>query len=105
MNLLPKQEFMPYMKDSLKFMEDNVDDNASDKFTSVEYEKFKRVVDYMENTTHTREKLIEGRRDFYNWFNALDKRRDTSFVSTFPEMEDFYKLCEITNEQYPFFSR
>jgi organic radical activating enzyme len=105
MNILPKQEFMPYMKDSLKFMEDNVDDNASDKFTSVEYEKFKRVVDYMENTNHTREKLIEGRRDFYNWFNTLDKRRETSFVSTFPEMEDFYKLCEITNEQYPFFSR
>lgn len=100
MNLLPKQEFMPYMKESLKFMEDNVDDNASDKFTSVEFEKFKRVVDYMENTNYDREKLIEGRRDFYNWFNALDKRRETNFLETFPEMEAFYKLCEITNEQY-----
>ncbi len=102
MNLLPKQEFMPFMKESLKFMEDNVDDTASDKFTSVEFEKFKRVVDYMENTNYTREKLIEGRRDFYNWFTALDQRRGTNFLETFPEMEAFYKLCEITNEQYGF---
>ncbi len=102
MNLLPKQEFMPYMKESLKFMEDNVDDNASDKFTSVEFEKFKRVVDYMESTNYAREKLIEGRRDFYNWFTELDKRRGTNFLETFPEMEAFYKLCEITNEQYRF---
>lgn len=100
MNLLPKQEFMPFMKDSLKFMEDNVDDNASDKFTSVEFEKFKRVVDYMEATNYSREKLIEGRRDFYNWFTALDQRRGTNFLEVFPEMEAFYKLCEITNEQY-----
>ena len=102
MNILPKQEFMPYMRDHLKFMEDNVDDNASNKFTSVEYEKFKRVVDYMDSTNYTREKLIEGRKDFYNWFGALDSRRDTNFLNTFPEMEAFYKLCEITNEQYGF---
>ena len=102
MNLLPKQEFMPFMKESLKFMEDNVDDTASDKFTSVEFEKFKRVVDYMESTNYTREKLIEGRRDFYNWFTAMDQRRGTNFLETFPEMEAFYKLCEITNEQYGF---
>jgi hypothetical protein len=101
MNLLPKDEFMPYMKESLKFMEDNVDDEASDKFTTVEYEKFKRVVDYMESTILSSEKLIEGRRDFYNWFTTLDQRRETNFVSNFPEMENFYKLCESINEQNP----
>ena len=45
-------------------MEDNVDDERSDRFTTIEYEKFKRVVDYMENTHYSEEKLIEGRRDF-----------------------------------------
>ncbi len=100
MNILPKQEFMPYMHEHLKFMEENVDDNASDKFTSVEYEKFKRVVDYMESTNYTMEKLVEGRKDFFNWFSAMDKRRDTNFLQAFPEMESFYKLCEIANEQY-----
>jgi hypothetical protein len=100
MNLLPKAEFMPYMKESLEFMKANVDDNSSNKFTTVEYEKFKRVVDYMETTELSPEKLIEGRKDFYNWFNTLDNRRETNFIENFPEMEIFYKLCESTNEQY-----
>ena len=100
MNLLPKAEFMPFMKESLEFMKDNVDDNSSNKFTTVEYEKFKRVVDYMETTELSPEKLIEGRKDFYNWFNTLDNRRETNFIENFPEMEMFYKLCESTNEQY-----
>jgi hypothetical protein len=100
MNLLPKAEFMPFMKESLEFMKDNVDDNSSNKFTTVEYEKFKRVVDYMETTELSPEKLIEGRKDFYNWFNTLDNRRETNFIENFPEMEIFYKLCESTNEQY-----
>lgn len=100
MNLLPKEEFMPYMKESLKFIEQNIDDTAGNKFTTVEYEKFKRVVDYMETTNLPREKLVVGRKDFYNWFNTLDQRRDTKFLSMFPEMADFYKLCEQTNEQY-----
>lgn len=100
MNLLPKEEFMPYMKESLDFMKKNVDDNSSSKFSTIEYEKFKRVVDYMESTVLPKEKLITGRKDFYNWFNTLDQRRDTKFLSVFPEMTDFYKLCRQVNEKY-----
>ena len=101
MNILPKEEYMPYMYDSLKFMEENVDDERSDKFTTLEYEKFKRVVDYMQESVYTDEKLIEGRRDFYNWFNELDDRRDADFLSVFPEMMDFYKLCQTVNLTNP----
>ena len=101
MNILPKEEFMPYMHDALKFMEENVDDNASNKFTTVEFEKFKRVVDYMAETVYPTSKLIEGRRDFYNWFNELDKRRDTDMLSIFPEYSEFYKLCQEVNQVTP----
>ena len=101
MNILPKEEYMPYMYDSLKFMEENVDDERSDKFTTLEYEKFKRVVDYMQESVYTDEKLIEGRRDFYNWFNELDDRREADFLSVFPEMMDFYKLCQTVNLTNP----
>lgn len=94
MNILPKEEFMPYMHESLKFLEDNVDDERSDRFTTIEYEKFKRVVDYMENTHYSEEKLIEGRRDFYNFFNEMDDRRETDILSVYPELLDFYKLCQ-----------
>ena len=101
MNILPKAEFMPYMYESLKFMEDNLDDNRPDAFTTIEYEKFKRVVDYMAETVYSEEKLIEGRRDFYNWFNELDDRRETDMPSVFPEMMDFYRLCQEVNLTNP----
>jgi len=91
MNILPKEDFMPYMHDSLKFMEDNVDETDLNKFSLVEFEKFRRVVDYMKSTVYSDKKLIEGRDDFYNWFNTLDTRRGTDFLKTFPEMANFFK--------------
>jgi hypothetical protein len=94
MNILPKEEFMPYMYDSLKFMEDNIDDTDSTKFTNVELEKFRRVVDYMASTDYGTERILEGQRDFYNWFTELDTRRGTDFAKTFPEMQEFFEECK-----------
>jgi hypothetical protein len=82
-------------------MLENVDDTASNKFTTVEYEKFKRVVDYMAETVYSDDKLLEGRRDFYNWFNELDERRDTDMVSIFPEYINFYRMCQTDNRLNP----
>ena len=101
MNILPKEEFMPYMHDALKFMEEHVDDNKAEAFTTIEYEKFKRVVDYMAETVYSDAKLIEGRRDFYNWFNELDERRDADMLSVFPEYLNFYRLCQEVNQLNP----
>jgi organic radical activating enzyme len=101
MNILPKEEFMPYMEKALKFMEENVDDKSSKKFSTIEFEKFKRVVDYMRDTVYTEDKLVEGRRDFYNWFNELDERRETDMLSIFPELLNFYRLCQETNRLNP----
>jgi MoaA/NifB/PqqE/SkfB family radical SAM enzyme len=97
MNILPKEEFMGYMDDSLQFIKDNVNDEDPTKFTTVEYEKFRRVVDYMQTTNYDLETVEQGRRDFYNWFNALDERRDTNLLETFPEMTNFYNECELLN--------
>jgi len=94
MNILPKEEFMPYMYEALEFMKQNIDNDSSSKFNDLEYEKFRRVVDYMETTVYPEDKLIEGRRDFYNWFNEYDRRRETNLLETFPELEHFYKQCE-----------
>lgn len=98
-NILPKKEYMKYMKESLEFIKSNVDDNDLTKFSVLEYEKFRRVVDYMESTVYDDEKIREGRCDFYNWFNELDNRRDTDFVTTFPEMKKFYNLCKKANSE------
>jgi hypothetical protein len=101
MNILPKEEFMPYMHDALNYMKDNTDDSKSDTFSIIEYEKFKRVVDYMAETVYSEEKLLQGRRDFYNWFNELDERRETDMLSIFPEYLGFYRMCQEINSLNP----
>jgi hypothetical protein len=97
MNLLPKEEFMPYMENHLDFILANLDDKNRSKFSELEYEKFLRVVKYMESAIYTPEKLKEGKRDFFNWFNEYDRRRGTDFAKTFPELENFYFDCGQTD--------
>jgi hypothetical protein len=93
MNILPKDEFMPYMYNHLQYIKDNQDDRDRTKFSELEYEKFLRVVKYMETTEYSQQKLLEGRKDFYNWFTEYDRRRGTKFKSTFPELERFMEQC------------
>jgi hypothetical protein len=98
MNLLPKEEFMPYMTSHLDFILANLDDKNRSKFSELEYEKFLRVVKYMESSIYTPEKLKEGKRDFFNWFTEYDRRRGTDFVKTFPKLEEFYNDCKQQSE-------
>ena len=78
-------------------IEENMDDDDNTKFTKEEFEKFRRVVHYMEHTTYHPDKVAEGRKDFFNWFNTLDQRRNTDFKKAFPEMKKFYRQCGIVN--------
>ena len=94
MNILPKDEFMPYMNSHLQFIKDNTDDSDRTKFTTLEYEKFKRVVDYMNLTHYDESKLTEARKNFYNWFSEHDRRRHISLTATFPELTSFMELCK-----------
>lgn len=93
MNILPKEEFMPYMRNHLNFILANLDDKNRNKFSDLEYSKFERVVKYMEEAVYTPERLLEGRKDFYKWFNEFDRRRGTNFIKTFPKLTDFYLSC------------
>ena len=90
MNILPKEEFMPYMYKHLEFLENNECEGDRSKFSILEVEKFRRVVDYMKTTNYEEAKLKQARTDFYHWFTEFDKRRECSLVKTFPELEKFY---------------
>ena len=48
----------------------------------------------METTIYSDTKINEGRKDFYNWFTEYDRRRDTNFKETFPELLRFYNDCK-----------
>jgi hypothetical protein len=84
---------MPYMQRHLDFILANLDDKNRNKFSELEYEKFLRVVKYMETTLYTQEKLLEGKRDFFNWFTEHDRRRGTNFAETFPDLIEFMENC------------
>jgi hypothetical protein len=36
---------------------------------------------------------MKNRYNFYKYFSEHDRRRGTDFVSTFPELEEFYNFC------------
>ena len=55
----------------------------------------------MAETNYEEKKLIEGRRDFYNWFNELDDRRENDLLTVYPEMLEFYRLCQETSLTNP----
>jgi len=89
MNILPKH-FMSYMESHLAFIQSNLDEYDVNKFSKLEYEKFRRVVDYMRTTEYSQDKLEIGRKDFVAWFKEHDRRRGTNFAETFPELENIF---------------
>lgn len=93
-NILPN-EFLQYQQQTLQFIQDN-----KKWFTDVEYEKFKRVTDYMRENPVSQEKIQAGRRDFYSFFTENDKRLGTDLLKTFPEYTDFYHICKEIYENY-----
>jgi len=97
MHILPKSEFLPYFDEILTFIEKNKDESNKEKFSDLEYERFRRVRDYFASVNYDDKKISSGRKDFYNWFNEFDRRRNTNFLETFPEMKSFYELCGTYN--------
>ena len=83
------------MDSTLKFIQDN-----PEWFTGVEYEKFKRVTNFMKEHDITEDKIRAGRRDFYVFFTENDKRIGTDLLKTFPEYTEFYALCKDIYENY-----
>lgn len=93
-NILPKDEFMPYMEKNLEFLRNHVDPQNPRMFSELEFEKFKRVIEYMRNTEYSDDLLVIGRRDFGNWFDEYDRRRKTNFLALFHEYSGFYSRCK-----------
>lgn len=98
MQILPKEEYLPYFDKILTFINDNKDESDPTMFSDLEYERFRRVRDYFATVDYSEERVKEGRIDFYNWFTEYDRRRTVNFNETFPDMKDFWELCKKTSE-------
>lgn len=65
-----------------------------------EVAKLERVLSWMRLGVPAKELAI-ARSDFYRFFTEHDRRRSTNFLKTFPEMTDFWELCEAASATFP----
>jgi len=84
-----------YFKSTMIIEHDHMTDDDYAQLRDFEIAKLERVLSWMEQGDNlSEEKLKRGRSDFYKFFTEHDSRRDTDFLETFPEMEDFWMLCK-----------
>lgn len=88
MQILPK-EYGSLLENCIEYMEDNLHEMHG--FKDYEVLKMKRDLDWMLSGTSDVERK---RGDFYKFFCEHDRRRNTNFEETFPEMLNFWKECQ-----------
>jgi pyruvate-formate lyase-activating enzyme len=80
-----------YLDEISNFLKKNISEDHSG-FTEYEIKKFLRIYDWIK-TDKNPDEILRQRADFYNFVNEYDKRKGTSFIETFPEYDEFYKVC------------
>lgn len=90
------QEWAPKIYDDAQladFLSVPLFDHKYVGYSDIEIQKIKRIYDWM--IAPVDEKQLQKQRfNFYNYFNAHDKRRGTDFKKVFPEFADFYEDCK-----------
>jgi organic radical activating enzyme len=85
------------LQDVVDWMQANLEtaDQPFQGFKDYEVQRMQRVLDWMhEGSKLDREYVTIQRADFYRFFNEHDKRRQTNFLETFPEMREFWDECK-----------
>ena len=74
-------------------MQNNLDEMHG--FKDYEVLKMRRDLAWMQGKDNIID--VDTRRaDFYRFFSEHDRRRNTSFLDTFPEMREFWDECRYT---------
>ncbi len=94
LQILPPS-YQALMQDALSFMEDNLDRSGSawTGFQDFEVARMRRLIAWMQEAQNPHQ-LMKNRANFYLYFSQHDARRGTNFLESFPEMADFWQLCE-----------
>ena len=90
------EDFLELMDKNLEFIE-----SRPESFGAIEFQKMKRVRNYMHDHVIDDEKIRAGRRDFYSFFTENDKRIvGLGLLEIFPEYKDFYYFCKEVYDNY-----
>ena len=69
-------------------------------FKDYEVQRMRRDIDWMKEGRNLDPDYVKLQRaDFYRFFNEHDKRRQTNFLETFPEMKEFWNECKYYAQQ------
>jgi len=92
------KEFLPYIEDQIKFMEDNIETGHLDfkeafkGFHEHEIYKLKRIYNVILAELETpNPDLTTNRKDFVAFVDEHDRRRGTNFLETFPKFASLYE--------------
>lgn len=80
---------------AIDYMNSQVDNLSYKKFDSTEFSKFQRVAKWAEDNRYSSDLLPTIRKDFVSFVDEHDKRRGTSFLTTFPKMADVYNRWKL----------
>jgi organic radical activating enzyme len=85
------------LQDVIDWMKENLEtaDKPFQGFKDYEVQRMQRVLDWMKEGWRLQPEYVKLQRaDFYRFFNEHDKRRKTDFLTTFPEMREFWDECK-----------
>lgn len=78
--------FRPYIQKQVDLFQNN-------NFFANENNCMKRVLSVFDTRAHEKARIDNSRKNFVKFIDEHDRRRGTDFLSTFPEMEQFYYEC------------
>jgi hypothetical protein len=84
------------LQDVVDWMRENLEtaDSPFQGFKDYEVQRMQRVLDWMREGWRLQPEYVKLQRaDFFRFFNEHDKRRNTDFIETFPEMREFWEEC------------
>jgi hypothetical protein len=84
------------LTDVANWMEHNLEqpERPFQGFKDYEVQRMRRTIDWMKEGSKLNPEYVKLQRaDFYRFFNEHDKRRETDFLKTFPEMREFWEEC------------
>mgnify|MGYP003305399327 FL=1 len=89
--LLP-ESYMSIHEDNIEYMRQNSGEHKGlHIFKDFEIQKMLRNLAYWKKNADA---SAETKKNFYAFFNEHDRRRNTNFQNTFPEMIDFWQECK-----------
>ena len=102
LDVLPEGMAESYLLDCLKFMEKNQANEKEGKhhgFSLFHINKMKRLLNLLKQPVDKQKQKL-NRINFYKFFSEHDRRRNTNFLKTFPELEQFWFQCEKRTKEW-----